>query len=107
MINNTMLTKRLDTLSRLLDRKSKIIFIEGTGKDLSPILVYYTGFPLYSGLICHTETYDTLRIMETSFIEDYYENISIAICRLVTNNPGDVMNPLSKELYWMYSTAQL
>lgn len=79
-------------------------YFSGSGKDFENILVFHEGPELYPGMVFSTDTYDLLVVKENLRIdEDFFENIIVTVCGLMTNGPLDEIDYRSRELYYMYS----
>jgi hypothetical protein len=90
------------------ERRFKLVspFITGSGKDFDTILVFHEGAALHPGMILSTDRNNLIRVMAKSvFEEDFFENITITLCQLMTNDPHDTVDQESRELWYMYSAG--
>lgn len=58
-------------------------------------------------MVVRTIHNDQLIVMHTSTIEDYFENITVALCHLISNDPKDTVNPDFTEVDIMYSVKDI
>lgn len=87
-------------------RRYKLIppYVTGTGENFDSILIFHEEPGLHPGMIVSTDKNDILRVMaESIYEEDFFENIAVTLCQLLTNDPKVKMNQGARELYYMYS----
>lgn len=78
-------------------------FIKGNGINFSQVSIFYYGSSLHVGSIIKTDKQDLLRVMSICKIEDLFEDISGAICLLITNNPNDIIDITAREFSYQFS----
>jgi hypothetical protein len=79
-------------------------YFTGDGKEYDSILMFHEGPKFIHGSMFTTDKDDILRVMADSiFEEDFFENITITLCQLVTNNAQDKVDDRARELYYVAS----
>jgi hypothetical protein len=107
-INITTMSNNFDQPHSPLERRYKLVspFFAGSGKDFDTVIMFHSGPKLHSGMIFSTDKDDMIRVMAESIMEeDFFENITVTLCQLMTNDPNDVIDDRARELYYMYSAA--
>ena len=80
-------------------------YISGDGKNFSVFKMAYSDFDLAPGMLLHNEVYDMFVVMSVEVQEDFFENVGTAICKLVTNDSTDYLDPNAKHVYYSYTKS--
>jgi len=102
------MSNKFDEPHSPLERRYKLVppFFAGSGKDFDTVLMFHSGPKLHVGMMFSTDKDDMIRVMAESIIEeDFFENITVTLCQMVTNDPTRELNNRARELYYMYSAA--
>ena len=76
------------------------------GLNFTPIWVFHEGPPLCDGMMFSTDKDDMLRVMAPSvIIEDFFEDITMTLCQIVSNNSSDQVDDTARELWYMFSAG--
>jgi hypothetical protein len=90
------------------ERRQKLVrpFFSGSGKDFETVYMFHEGPELAHGMVLSTDKNDLIIVREASSIEeDFFENITITACQLITKDPLQRINHQARELYYMYSAS--
>lgn len=73
------------------------------GRNLTKVWLFHEGPAFPQGSMFSTDRDDLLRSIAPSIIiEDLFENTTMTLCALVTNNPNDSIDEGARELWYMY-----
>ena len=91
-----------------IERRYKLVspFFAGSGANFDTVIMFHSGPKLHSGMMFSTDKDDILRVIAESILEeDFFEDITVTLCQMVTNDPHDELDDRARELYYMYSAA--